>query len=59
MNKELVELCNEYVECYRVILCLLDVNGIESERLKLFRIMQERMGILEKELFELLVGIEC
>lgn len=59
MNKELVELCSEYVECYKVVLCLLEVNGIESERLKLFRIMQDRMSILEKELFELLVGIEC
>jgi hypothetical protein len=50
MNRELFLLCQQYVYCYGVIEALLNMNGIESERLKIFRLTQNRMRMLEEEM---------
>ena len=50
MNKELYELCHEYCKCYDVLTCLLAVDEIADERLKLFRLMEERTERLESEI---------
>jgi hypothetical protein len=50
MNRQLFQLCQQYVYCYGVIEALLNMNGIESERLKLFRLTQNRMRMLEQEM---------
>lgn len=55
MNKDLLELCMEYNDVYKVIDCLVNVNGIDSERLTLFRVMKNRLSVLEKDMFNLLV----
>ena len=50
MNRELFVLAQQYVYCYGVIEALLNMNGIESERLKIFRLTQNRMRMLEEEM---------
>ena len=50
MNRELFLLCQQYVYCYGVIEAILNMNGIESERLKIFRLTQNRMRMLEEEM---------
>jgi hypothetical protein len=50
MNRQLFLLAQQYVYCYGVIEALLNMNGIESERLKLFRLTQNRMRMLEEEM---------
>lgn len=50
MNRRLYQLCHEYVKCYEVLSCLMAVDGIDGERLKLFRLMQERTENLESEM---------
>ena len=58
MNKDLLELCMEYNDVYNVIDCLINVNGIDSERLTLFRVMKDRLNVLEKDMFNLLVEMD-
>ena len=55
MNRELLELCVEYVKCYQILDCLLCLNGIDAERLKLFRLTQERCKRLESEMEQCIV----
>ena len=55
MNRHLFQLCFEYVKCYSMIECLISVDGIEAERLKLFRLMQNRCRQLEQEMEECIV----
>lgn len=50
MNRRLYELCHEYVKCYEVLSCLLAVDDIGKERLKLFRLMEGRTEKLESEI---------
>ncbi len=50
MNKKLYTLCSEYSTCFETILLLINIDGVESERLKLFRLMQDRMKELESEI---------
>jgi len=55
MNRQLLELCVEYVKCYQILDCLLCLNGIDAERLKLFRLTQERCKRLESEMEQCIV----
>ena len=51
MNKQLFQLCQQYVYCYGVIEALINIVGIvEAERLKLFQLMLSRMRELESEI---------
>ena len=50
MNRRLYELCHEYVKCYEVLSCLLAIDDIGKERLKLFRLMEGRTEKLESEI---------
>jgi len=50
MNRQLFLLAQQYVYCYGVIEALLNMNGIEAERLKIFRLTQNRMRMLEEEM---------
>jgi hypothetical protein len=50
MNRQLFLLAQQYVYAYGVIEALLNMNGIESERLKIFRLTQNRMRMLEEEM---------
>ena len=55
MNRQLFLLAQQYVYCYGVIEALLNMNGIESERLKIFRLTQNRMRMLEEEMGQCIV----
>lgn len=55
MNRRLLELCVEYVKCYQILDCLLCLDGIEAERLKLFRLTRDRCKKLEQEMEECIV----
>jgi hypothetical protein len=55
MNRQLFLLAQQYVYCYGVIEALLNMNGIESERLKIFRLTQNRMRMLEEEMEQCIV----
>lgn len=57
MNRELYELCHEYCKCYDILGCLLSVDEIADERLKLFRLVDERTRKLESEIENCIV--EC
>jgi len=57
MNRQLYELCHEYVKCYDVMSCLMSVDETAGERLKLFRLMERRTESLEREMEECIV--EC
>ena len=50
MNMELYHLCNEYCTCFSTVNLLIKISGVESEQLKLFRLMTTRMKELEKEM---------
>lgn len=50
MNMELYHLCHEYCTCFSTVNMLIKINGVESERLKLFRLMTNRMAELEREI---------
>jgi hypothetical protein len=50
MNRELFLLCQQYVYCFGLIETLINTAGIEAERLKLFRLTQNRMRMLEQEM---------
>jgi hypothetical protein len=50
MNRQLFLLCQQYVYAYGVIEALINTAGIEAERLKLFRLTQNRMRMLEEEM---------
>ena len=55
MNRQLFLLAQQYVYSYGVIEALLNMNGIESERLKIFRLTQNRMRMLEEEMEQCIV----
>lgn len=55
MNRHLFELCFEYVKCFSILECLISIEGIEAERLKLFRLTGERCRMLEQEIGEVIV----
>ena len=55
MNRQLYELCHEYCKCYDVMGCLLSVDELAGERLKLFRLMETRTESLEREIEEAIV----
>ena len=50
MNMELYKLCSEYCTCFTTVNLLIQLSGVEAERLKLFRLMQNRMQELEKNI---------
>ena len=39
MKRKLYLLCQDYVRCYGVLDCLISVDGLDAESLKLFRLM--------------------
>ena len=55
MNRMLFQLCFDYVKCYSTIELLISVDGIDAERLKLFRLMQNRCRDLEHEMEQCIV----
>lgn len=55
MNRYLFQLCFDYVKCYSAIELLISVDGIDAERLKLFRLMQNRCKQLEQEMEQCIV----
>ena len=58
MDKELYVLCSEYVQTMDLIYTLLKVDMENHTRLRLFRLSQERLTLLEKEMFDNLVENE-
>ena len=58
MNRKLYLLCQEYIQCYGVINCLINIDGLEEESLKLFRLTKERMEQLENEFVNVIVSKE-
>ena len=58
MNRKLYLLCQDYVRCYGVLDCLISVDGLEAESLKLFRLTKERMERLENEFVKIIVNNE-
>ena len=58
MNRKLYLLCQEYIQCYGVLNCLINVDGLEEESLKLFRLTKERMERLEDEFVNVVVSKE-
>ncbi len=58
MNRRLYLLCQDYVRCYGVLECLISVDGLEAESLKLFRLTKERMEHLENEFVKIIVNNE-
>ena len=55
MNRVLFQLCFEYVKYYATMDLLISVDGIDAERLKLFRLMQDRCKKLESEIEQAIV----
>ena len=55
MNRQLFQLCQQYVYCFGLIETLINTAGIESERLKIFRLTQNRMRMLEEEMEQCIV----
>ena len=49
MNRQLYQLCIDYIRCYDLLQALISIDGIDSERLKLFRLTQTRMKEIERE----------
>ena len=49
MNRQLYQLCIDYIRCYDLLHALISIDGIDSERLKLFRLTQTRMKEIERE----------
>ena len=58
MNRKLYLLCQEYIQCYGVFNCLINIDGLEEESLKLFRLTKERMEQLETEFVKIIVNTE-
>ena len=58
MNRKLYLLCQEYIQCYGVVNCLINIDGLEKESLKLFRLTKERMEQLENEFVKIIVNTE-
>lgn len=58
MNRRLYLLCQEYIQCYGVINCLINIDGLEAESLKLFRLTKERIERLEDEFVKVIVNKE-
>ena len=58
MNRKLYLLCQEYIQCYGVLNCLISIDGLETESLKLFRLTKERMQQLENEFVNVIVSNE-
>ena len=49
MNRQLYQLCIDYIRCYDILHALISIDGIDSERLKLFRLTQNRMKEIERD----------
>jgi hypothetical protein len=58
VNHQLLLLCREYVKCYAVLDCLINLDGLEAESLKLFRLCKDRCSMLENEMLECIVARE-
>ena len=58
MNRRLYLLCQDYVRCYGVLECLISVDGLEAESLKLFRLTKDRIERLEEEFVKTVVSNE-
>lgn len=58
MDKIIYQLCKDYVRTYDLLYTLIELNVDNHERLVLFRLCQERLTLLEKELFDTLVEQE-
>ena len=58
MNRRLYLLCQEYIQCYGVLNCLINIDGLEDESLKLFLLTKERMERLENEFVKIIVNNE-
>ena len=58
MNRKLYLLGQEYIQCYSVLNCLINIDGLEAESLKLFRLTKERMEQLEDEFVNVVVSKE-
>jgi hypothetical protein len=58
VNPQLLLLCREYVKCYGVLDCLINLDGLEAESLKLFRLCKDRCSMLENEMLECIVARE-
>jgi hypothetical protein len=46
------------VKCYGVLDCLINLDGLEAESLKLFRLCKDRCSMLENEMLECIVARE-
>lgn len=58
MNRRLYLLCQDYIKCYGVLECLISVDGLEAESLKLFRLTKDRIERLEEEFVKIVVDKE-
>lgn len=58
MNHRLYLLCQDYIKCYGVLECLISVDGLEAESLKLFRLTKDRIERLEEEFVKIVVDKE-
>ena len=58
MDKTLYLLCKEYTRTYDLIHTLLELDLDNHERLVLFRLCQERLTLLEKDIFDNLIAKE-
>ena len=56
MNRKLYLLCQEYIQCYGVLNCLINIDGLEEESLKLFRLTKESMEQMENESVKIIVN---
>ena len=55
MNRKLYSLCLEYMNCYGILQTLISMDGIDHERLKIFRVTADRIHELEKEMETVIV----
>ena len=58
MDRTIYQLCTDYVKTYDLLSTLIQLNIGNHERLVMFRLCQERLTLLEKELFDTLVEQE-
>lgn len=58
MNPTLYLICKEYVKCYEVLDCLIHLDGLQAESLKLFRLSKERTEQLEEEIIHTIIEKE-
>lgn len=58
MDRRLYLLCEEYTRKTELIYTLTEIDMENRERLRLFRLTQDRLELLEKELFDILVELD-